>query len=83
MSKNSKIKDKKGKVKNYSWHFWFLHFLTLLALYVGYSIGVENGNVLMSTIIAGLLIYLSPLFLCFIRNFMSKSLMVKFYTKSL
>ena len=79
----NKSKNKKSKVKHYSWHFWFLHVLTLLALSIGYSIGVESGNVLMSTIVTGLLVYLSPLFLHFIRNFMPKSLMVKFYTKSL
>ena len=79
----NKSKNKKSKVKYYSWHFWLLHGLTLLALFIGYSISVENGNVLMSTIVSGLLVYLSPLFLHFIRNFMPKSLMVKFYSKSL
>jgi hypothetical protein len=75
IARNSK--SKKGNVKRYSWHFWFIFTLTIFALLIGYS----GENPLIGSLILGALIYLSPWFLCAVRGWMPRELMLKFYKK--
>lgn len=65
-----------------SWHFWFLHSLTIFALFIGYFIGVENDKPIATSLSFGALVYFSPLLLFVTRNMVPKALLVKFYRKS-
>jgi small-conductance mechanosensitive channel len=82
--KSTKAKtEPKNKSNHYSWHFWFLHALTIFAMFMGYATRAENGTALVTTVSFGLFVYLCPLFLSVARNMMPRSLMLKFYKKCL
>ena len=83
MGRRIKTTKNKKNVKRFSWHFWFLLGLTLVAMLMGFSSGMDNNKPIITSLSFGALVYLSPLFLSVIRNMMPRSLMLKFYKKSL
>ena len=71
--KNQRRKKKQSKLGSGTWHFWFLHSVTLLGFVIGYLIGG-----LSAAFSLGVLMYVSP-YLASYQMRLSKAELSRFY----
>ena len=78
-NKSKPTNNKKLGSFYYSWHFWFLHIIVLL---MTISIYIASKGQILISVITGLLIYLLPMFVHYIRGVGTTENLKMFYGKS-